>query len=340
MFLPRPRGPISAALVDALHGAGWPGKSVDPVTDPLADDDLQLALWIGFELHYRGFEDVAESWEWDPQLIGLRRELEAMVLDQLRREVVVLQSDRPVAVRLGELIDSDDGPPLSRYLQRRASRSQFNEFVVHRSVYQLKEADPHTWVIPRLGGRAKAALIEIQIDEYAHGDPKRMHQELYRTMLRGLGLNDAYGFYVDAVPGITLAVSNVMSLFALRRELRGALAGHLAAYEMTSSEPCRRYARGLRRLRADGATCEFFDEHVTADALHEQLASHDLCGGLAEAEPELTDDILFGAAACLHVDGRFGRHLLAHWEAGQSSLYGAGPLAAPSGRRTLVSANA
>ena len=48
-----------------------------------------------------------------------------------------------------------------------------------------------------------------------------MHGELFRKLLRALGLDDAYGAYVDAVPGITLALSNVMSLFGLRRELRG-----------------------------------------------------------------------------------------------------------------------
>ena len=39
-----------------------------------------------------------------------------------------------------------------------------------------------------------------------------------------------------------------MSLFGLHRRLRGALVGHLAAFEMTSSIPNRRYGDGLRRL--------------------------------------------------------------------------------------------
>jgi hypothetical protein len=106
-----------------------------------------------------------------------------------------------------------------------------------------------------------------------------------------------------------------MSLFALRRDLRGALVGHLAAYEMTSSTPCRRYAAGLRRLDADDATCAFYDAHVTADALHEQIAARDLCGALVDDEPHLADDVLFGAAACLHVEARFGAQLLTAWSA-------------------------
>jgi hypothetical protein len=111
-----------------------------------------------------------------------------------------------------------------------------------------------------------------------------------------------------------------MSLFGLHRRLRGALAGHLAAFEMTSSEPNRRYASGLRRLGGDSAATAFYDEHVTADAVHEQIAAHDLCGSLAASEPGLAPDILFGAAAALLLDARFAGHLLDRWAAGQPSL--------------------
>lgn len=333
MLLPDPRGPVSQGVVTALHDDDptlLPSE-VTPPADPLADDDLQLALWTCFELHYRGFDGVAEHWEWEPALIGLRRALEDVVLDALRREVTVPPSPRPVADRLRALVDADDGPGLSRFLQTRATREQFVEFALHRSVYQLKEADPHSWALPRLSGRAKAALVEIQTDEYGNGRLADQHAELFALLLRELGLDDSYGAYVDAVPGITLAVSNVMSLFGLRRALRGALVGHLAAYEMTSSQPCRRYARGLRRLGGSDAACRFFDEHVTADALHEQLAAHDLCGGLAADEPRLTGSILFGAAACLHVDNRFAAHVLDRWGAGCSSLrVPAAPVAAAS----------
>lgn len=334
MLLPAARGPLTAALHDAFR-AGEPVRlraahDLETPTEPLVDDDLQLALWISYELHYRGFEDVPDSWEWEPELIALRGRWEAGVLTALRKAVHVAPDNRPVPERLRELVENDTGPELARFLQRRATRGQFREFAVHRSIYQLKEADPHTWAVPRLAGRAKAALIEIQIDEYGAGDLTRMHSQLYRPMLRGLRLDDTYGAYVDAVPGITLAVSNVMSLFGLRRELRGALVGHLAAYEMTSSAPCRRYASGLRRLGADDATCAFFDAHVTADALHEQLAAHDLCGGLAEAEPKLADDIVFGAAACLYVDNCFAEHVLGRWENRETSVLA--PLGAPARR--------
>jgi hypothetical protein len=324
MMLPIARGPRSAALIAALrHGDLSQLPRVDDVptaVDVLADDDVQLALWICYELHYRGFDEVPDAWEWHPDVIGMRAGLERAVLAALRREVQVVPDERPVAQQLTRLVEEDDGPALSRFLQQRATREQVLEFVIHRSIYQLKEADPHTWAVPRLSGRAKCALMEIQLDEYGAGDAAAMHSELYRVLLHELGSDDGYGAYVDVVPGVTLALSNVMSLFGLHRQLRGALVGHLAAYEMTSSAPCRRYGRALRRIGAGERACAFFDVHVTADALHEQLIAHDVCGTLAQDEPALLGDILFGAAACLHLEKLFAVHLLDSWDRGGPSL--------------------
>ncbi len=326
MNLPHARGPLTSALFDALR-ADDPSRlpkalDVPARDDAVRDDDLQLALWACYELHYRGFDDIADMWEWHPELIGFRSVLEAQFLDALRRDVAVPFDDRPVPAQLWSLVKNDTGKSPSVFLQRHATRAEFREYVQHRSVYQLKEADPHTWAIPRLRGRAKAALIEIQMDEYGEGDVSRMHSTLFAGVLRYLNVDDEYGAHVDASPGVTLALTNLISLFGLHRRFRGALAGHLAVFEMNSSDPSRRIARGLRRLGADDDTCAFYDVHVTADALHEQVAAYDLCGALATDEPNLAGDILFGAAACLHVDALFAEHVLGHWGAGRSSLRG------------------
>jgi hypothetical protein len=121
---------------------------------------------------------------------------------------------------------------------------------------------------------------------------------------------------------------NTMSLFGLHRRWRGAALGHLACVEMTSSEPSRRYSAGLRRLGFDERTTIFYDEHVEADAVHEQIASVDMCGSLVAEHPELAGDVLFGAACSLAMDGLAAQHLLGAWEAGRSALRGARPLAA------------
>jgi hypothetical protein len=59
---------------------------------------------------------------------------------------------------------------------------------------------------------------------------------------------------------------------------------------------------------------------VEADAVHEQIAVHDLCGGYAASHPERDGDILFGAQCCLALDDQLASHLLACWKVGQSSL--------------------
>ena len=324
-LLPEQRGELSALVLAHLAGGPREVPAVDVAApeDPIADDDLQLALYACYELHYQGFDGVDAEWEWEPSLLRLRRELERVFEDALMRSVgEPLDTTAPeeMDLALRAIADADDAPPLSRVIEGRASREQVLEFLVHRSAYQLKEADPHSFALPRLTGAPKAAAVEIQADEYGGGRADRMHAALFAKTLRHAGLDDSYGAYLDHVPGVTLATVNLMSLFGLHRRWRGAAAGHLALFEMTSSIPNGRYARGLRRLEFDEAAVDFFDEHVVADAVHENIAAVDLAGGLARQDAALGADALFGARALVHVDGRWAAHVATAWDAGVSSL--------------------
>jgi hypothetical protein len=331
LALPTPRGATSGALLTALLE---PPHELDPIPlpdgpDPLTDEDLQLALYCCYELHYRGLPGVDERWEWSPPLLAFRAALEVpfeAALRELVGPVAAAPAPGQMDVALRAVEDADDAPSVSRHVEREATREQVLEFMVHRSAYQLKEADPHSWALPRLSGPPKAALVEIQSDEYGGGRPERMHARLFADAMEAAGLDARYGAYVDQVPAITLATVNLMSLCGLHRRLRGAIVGHLALFEMTSSIPNRRYATGLRRLGLEAAT-PFFDEHVEADAVLEAVAAVDLAGGLARQEPALATDILWGASALLAVEGRWARHLMSAWERGESSLLR--PLDAP-----------
>jgi len=324
--LPRARGPVTGILLDVLRCA--PGMPVElPVLEAtpalLADDDVQLGLYLCYELHYGALAGVDDDWEWDPGLLAFRAVLERAFEAALR--AAVPQPDAPpsatdVGGALQALVAADDAPPLSRFVETRATGEQVRELLVHRSAYQLKEADPHSWALPRLSGAPKAALVEVQVDEYGGGRAERIHAALFAKAMAALGLDPRYGAYLDALPGVTLATVNVMSLCGLHRRLRGAIVGHLAAFEMTSSLPNRRYGNGLRRLGCGADATDFFDEHVEADAVHEQVAAWDLAGGLARAEPELVPDILWGAAALLELEARWARCLLDAWERGECSL--------------------
>ena len=333
--LPEPRGPLTTALFDALaRPVHTLGALPDVVTaDPLGDEDLQLALYACYELHYRGLPGVDERWEWSPSLLAARQQLEAVFEGALRElaggdGAVAAPEDMDLALRA--VADADDAPSVSLRLERDATVEQVLEFVVHRSAYQLKEADPHSWALPRLDGPAKAALVEIQADEYGGGRPDRIHAQMFADTMGALGLDARYGAYLDHVPGVTLATVNLMSLCGLHRRLRGAIVGHIALFEMTSSIPNRRYARGLRRLGFDSPEATaFFDEHVEADAVHENLAAVDLAGGFARQEPALAGQVLWGARAMLALDDRWARHVVGAWDAGRSSLRA--PVSVPAG---------
>jgi hypothetical protein len=323
--LPSPRGPLSERLFEALEGPPDEGlgapEAVDP-TDPIADEDLQLALYVAYELHYTGIRGVDESWEWAPSLLAFRAELERP-FEAAVAELVEPASEPELAsvgAALQGIVAEDSGPPLSRYMETQGTLEQMLEHVVQRSAYQLKEADPHSWAIPRLSPRPKAALLEVQADEYGGGNAERMHAVLFANTMEALGLDPTYGAYLERWPAVNLATVNLMSLLGLHRRRRGAAVGHLAAFEMTSSVPNRRYGNALRRLGFGREATHFYDEHVEADAVHENIAAWDLAGGLAAEEPEVAADILFGARALLALEARWATHLMESWERGESSL--------------------
>jgi Iron-containing redox enzyme len=262
--------------------------------DALSDDDLHLALYCCYELHYRGLAGVDPEWEWDPALLGFRAELEGALLRRLHDEIGPSACLGDVGSALDELIAAASGPSLS------------------------------TFAIPRLWGEAKAAMVEIQYDEYGSGRAAGMHSTLFADTMTNLGLDSTYGAYLDKLPGPTLATVNLASLFGLHRRWRAALVGHLAVFEMTSIAPMKRYSRTLARLGIGPEGRRFYDAHVAADARHGVIARDRMVAGAIESEPYLRDDLLFGAAAVLLVEERFARHLLEAWATGRSSLLLAG----------------
>ncbi|BBX63884.1 hypothetical protein MSAS_30580 [Mycobacterium saskatchewanense] len=322
--LPAAHGPLSTAVRRALTGP----PSRDQLTrigasvrdsDPYGLD-LQLALSMCYELHYRGFAGVDPEWEWNPALLQLRSELEREFLAGVRREVGPIEPDHTAAAEMEAIaIEPADGTGPSYFLRDSGTWRQMCEYFVHRSIYHLKEGDPHAWAIPRLMGRAKAGFVAVEFDEYGAGQGPRLHQQLFADLLSAAGLDSTYLGYIDAVPAESLAAVNLMSLFGLHRSLRGAAIGHFASTEITSPPGSKRMVQALRRMAAPAACVEFYSEHVEADAVHEHVV-RDVVGDLVGREPLLDGDVVFGIRAHASVEDRLADRLMASWQQGRTSL--------------------
>lgn len=269
-------------------------------------------------MHYRGFDGVDGAWEWDPELLKVRAALE-------REFMAALRADVPVAEDVGSALDElvlepSDADDVSCFLRDEGELWHLREYAAHRSLYHLKEADPHVWVIPRLTGRAKAGMAAVEYDEFGAGRAEQVHSRLFADLMADLDLDTSYGHYLDAGSRQMLATVNLMSLFGLHRSHRGALVGHFASVETTSPPGSRRLAQALKRAGAGPAAIHFYAEHVEADAVHEQLVRHEVVAGLLQEEPDLAPDVAFGIAATGWLEDRFGQQLLGAWRGGESSV--------------------
>ncbi|OZF47758.1 hypothetical protein CH293_19705 [Rhodococcus sp. 14-2470-1b] len=314
--LPTPDGELSASIVDYLSGATASVATV-PDVDPVGRD-AQLALSICYELHYRGFHDVDDEFEWDPEILTFRRSIEQPFLAHVRDAVE--DGDDAVAEMDALSVEPRSGSGPSWFLRDDGTWDHMREYFTHRSLYHLKEADPHAWAIPRLIGQAKASYVAVEFDEYGGGRGDHVHQQMWSALMDAAGLDSSYLGYLDRVPAQTLVWVNLMSLFGLHRSLRGATVGHLAATEITSSPGSRRFVDGLRRLGAPDACVAFYAEHVEADAVHEQVLRHDVVGDLLRREPELERDVVFGMRALAYVEDALADHIMAAWQKSESSL--------------------
>ena len=173
---------------------------------------------------------------------------------------------------------------------------------------------------PPPDGAAKAALVEIQSDEYGGGEAERVHAELFAETMARWGSIATYGAYVDRLPGATLATVNLISLFGLHRRWRGALVGHLAAFEISSR------ARTAATQRPAPPRLRRRRDRLLRRARRGRLGAREHRGlrprrGSRAPEPELAGDILFGVRALL-LSRALRRALLGAWEAGESLAAG------------------
>jgi hypothetical protein len=331
MRLPAPRGPVSTALFARLLGEPGPMPSqltelVDALpettVDARSDEDVQISLWTCYGFSYEGFDGIDARWEWEPSLLAVRGALEAVFERDVLAEVRMPEDLTPegVPVWLMDLCGPSTPAGLLKFMHQNATLEQFKEMAIHRSIEGLREADAHAWAIPRVAGRAKSALVEIQADEYGGGMPGRSHAELYAILMSELDLDPEYGAYIDQIPAPSLSIHTLRSMFGLQHRWRGRILGNLAATEIGSSFINRHFTEGMARVGGSKKARLFYDEHIIADAVHEQLAAHDMCGGFVTDYPAEWEHLVIGALATLNIRGLFARSIVEAWAAEGTSL--------------------
>ena len=116
LVLPPVRGPWTASLYRLLTAGD--AAVPDPVIPAchgdaavLEDDDLQMALYLCYELHYAGIVGVDPEMEWSPLVLMFRAALEARFERALRSLAGgPAEACSSVGEELQRLVREDEGP--------------------------------------------------------------------------------------------------------------------------------------------------------------------------------------------------------------------------------------
>jgi hypothetical protein len=320
-LLPWPRGPLSDFVITTFGSRSGSVGLSPPITldDPLDDDDFQLALYLCYELHYR---DVANAdLEWDPVLLSFRAELERVFVYRLRQfECPSSRGSGSLAASLDAMVEDVKVLDIGEYLELHATLDQLRAYCVHRSVSFLKCGDANSFGIARLKGGAKAAMAKIQFAEMGYGDASSMNSSHFAATMMALDLDPRHGAYVGHLPAASLAQMNLESLFGLHRRWRGALVGAVAVNKLSSVDLMDHCLHAMFRLDGSIAGANYFTNRMNSDAIHAFIARDQLVAGLVATDPEMSNDVLFGATAQLRLEENFERHALDAWSRGHSSL--------------------
>ena len=266
--------------------------------------DLQLALYVSYELHHRGFAGVDRRWEWDPGVLQLRARLEEAFGTALRDGVGDVSPCKAVdeIPRLCTQVS-----PLAEYLREHGTWAQMREYFVQRSVYRLRTDD----------ARTAEAITPAKFGESSLGGADHAPRRRFADVLRAAGLEASYLHYLDDASAEALAMVNMMSMFGLHGNLRGAASGQMLATRITVRSASAGLVDALVRLGAPQACVQFYRDNVRTGL----KARCETVGMLLDAEPELEPEVVLGIRAFELLEGRLTTRLLASW-AGSSDRRG------------------
>ena len=310
-----PRGPLSLAVLSALSGRSGTLGHVPALgdVDPLVDDDFQLALYLCYQLDFS--RASSPDWQWDQELLNFRSALEDAFVTRLREDVGAVKPKRTndVVAGLHELIATASGPSVPTYLGQKGSLDQLREYLVHRSVNELREVDPYAYESSSLAGRHTPVSMTTA-DRGSTADVTQRSRASFGDTMAAVNLDATPGAYVVRLPASTLATANLGTMFGQHSQWRAALAGLVAVLEMSSAASKEQFSITLARFGIGAEGRRFFETSLDL-AAQEALIAH-----LIRTEPGLRADVLFGAACALRLEKRCSRYALGSWAKHRPSL--------------------
>ena len=214
--------------------------------DALTDEDLQLALYCCYELHYQGFDQSAMTGSGIPLFSKVRASSRRRSKEDSEQRFRMKRHRGRRGARCA--VATEWGRLVSRF--RDGYLEHGNRFHVEgdrNATVRLpaQGGRPPHWAIPRRSGRAKAAIVSIQSDEYGNGYTEAMHSSLFADAMRALDLDPTYWRVSRSPAGRDVGHDEPHLNVRPAPPSRGALVGHLASFEMNSVGPMARYSAWL-----------------------------------------------------------------------------------------------
>ncbi|WHF21260.1 hypothetical protein QJS66_13510 [Kocuria rhizophila] len=195
------------------------------------------------------------------------------------------------------------------------SEEILREFLIHRYRVHAARGRPALVGIAGCGAVRRPRWWRCQSDEYGGGRPSACTPRSSRRACAAWGLDDTLDHYLDLVPAPTLA-SHERDERLRAAPPAGAITGTSGVDDLldpNSTTAARSASSATARTSPGTTTAPWRPTPSTAVAAGTSP-------GRWPDEPELLEDVLFGAAACLYVDGLMGNHMLECWSNERSSL--------------------
>jgi hypothetical protein len=270
--------------------AGWNRRRLEP----RLPDDLKTV-------------SVNDEWE--------MLQLEGAVIRDLREQVrpaaSTAPSDADAFLAWFEALETN-GPgqhdALFPWLAEQATLQQMCWYLEQEAAGEAGFDDLTAYTQVKLPQRIKLELARNYWDEMGRGNAKGMHGPMLHRLVSSLGLQPA----IESTVWESLALANVMTAMATRRDYAWHALGALGVIELTAPGRSAAVAAGLKRLGVSHGDRFYFELHAVLDVKHSKAWNAEAIAPAVAEDPARACAIAEGALIRLTCGARCFERYRAH----------------------------